>query len=193
MIWLRLLGFASWLKNAATSVFGLIRAYPLQAALIVALVAAGWQWRGRQQALAERDAARTEIAALIEASKANRLAAERQIAERQSKLDQISKDAENDYKTIAKGSDTRLDAYIKRMRIKNDCVSTTPASPERESPGVPSDLPANTGMVAIRDDDLQALVEWFAIGLAAHNQAVTKIEAGVAEPDRAIPAVEFGP
>ena len=53
MFLLRLLGFASWLKNAALSALRLAGRYPWQAALIVALVAAGWQWRGKQHALAQ--------------------------------------------------------------------------------------------------------------------------------------------
>jgi hypothetical protein len=70
MFLLRLLGFASWLKNAALSALRLAGRYPWQAALIIALVAAGWQWRGKQHALAARDAARSEIASMIDATKA---------------------------------------------------------------------------------------------------------------------------
>ena len=144
---------------------------------------------GFKQDVAERD---KQIAALIVASDANRLAAERQIAERQSKLDRTTKDAENDHKAITHDTRTSLATYRDRMRIKNDCVSAAAGPSEREDPGVPADLPADTGMVAIRNDELQALVEWFTIGLAAHNREVAKIEAGVAEPDGAMPDPAFG-
>ena len=59
MIWL--LGIGKWLREAATALLGIVRAYPLQTALIAALCLAGWQWRGKRAALDERDAARAEV------------------------------------------------------------------------------------------------------------------------------------
>lgn len=64
--WLSALG---WLRKAARALFDLACRYPLQAALIVALAACGWLWHGKGKALAERDAARAEIVAMVEANK----------------------------------------------------------------------------------------------------------------------------
>lgn len=69
--WLSVLG---WLRKAARALFDIARRYPLQAALIVAVAACGWLWHGKGKALAERDAARAEINAMVEA---NKVAAER--------------------------------------------------------------------------------------------------------------------
>ena len=41
-----IIGALGWLRKAAGSVFSLARRYPLAAALIVALLACGWMWRG---------------------------------------------------------------------------------------------------------------------------------------------------
>lgn len=62
ILWL--LGAAKWAREAAGALFSLIGRYPLHAALIASLCISGWLWRGRQSALAERDAARDETVAL---------------------------------------------------------------------------------------------------------------------------------
>lgn len=64
-----LLGALGWLRKAATALLDLARRYPLQVALILSLAACGWLWHGKGKALAELDAARAEIAAMIEAQK----------------------------------------------------------------------------------------------------------------------------
>lgn len=61
---LKLLGIGKWLKEALWRVVGLIRRYPLHTALIASLCLSGWLWRGKQSALAERDAAWAETVAL---------------------------------------------------------------------------------------------------------------------------------
>lgn len=60
--WLSALG---WLRKAATALLDLARRYPLAAALIASLCLSGWLWHGKSKALAERDAARAENAALV--------------------------------------------------------------------------------------------------------------------------------
>ncbi len=64
-----LLGALGWLRKAAGAALDVARRYPLQAALIALLCLSGWLWHGKGKALAERDAARAEIAAVIEAQK----------------------------------------------------------------------------------------------------------------------------
>lgn len=64
--WLSTLG---WLRKAARAAIDIARRYPLQAALIALLCFSGWLWHGKGKALAERDAARAEIAAMVEANK----------------------------------------------------------------------------------------------------------------------------
>lgn len=88
IILLKLLGAWNWLRKAATALFDLARRYPLAAGLIVALAACGWLWHGKGKALAERDAARAEIATMVEA---NKVATERAKAAR-AKTEKLSKE-----------------------------------------------------------------------------------------------------
>lgn len=83
-----LLGALGWLRKAATALLDLARRYPLQVALILSLAACGWLWHGKGNALAERDAARAEISAVIEAQKQATAAA---IAAR-AKTEKLTKD-----------------------------------------------------------------------------------------------------
>lgn len=186
MIWLRLLGVFGWLKNAALSAFSLARRYPLQAALLCAVLALFWQYRAIQHVRADRDAARHEIAALIEASNANRLAAERQVKERQAALDKLTKDATNEHEQAQIAASDAVRAYAASHRLRQDCGISAPATvAEGNDTGVPAEMSAHPRLVGISETDLQALVDWLAIGVSAHNQAVDKVNAGVALPDPA--------
>lgn len=69
MLALKLLGIWRWLKTGLSSLLSLAGRYPWQAALVVALVACGWLWHGKGKALAERDAARAQIATITAAQK----------------------------------------------------------------------------------------------------------------------------
>lgn len=61
---LKLLGIGKWLKEALWRVAGIAGRHPWQFALVLALCLSGWLWRGKQSAIAERDAARAETVAL---------------------------------------------------------------------------------------------------------------------------------
>lgn len=182
MLALRLLGAGRWLKQAAAGALGLVRRYPWQAALIVALCLAGWLYRGKHAVERQRDAARAEIAAMIDASKVNRAAAEKQAHEQQAKLDTATKDATDAYQDGLATSRDATARYIAAHRLRaGPCdISAAGAATEGNNPGVPADLPADPPSVAISEADLQAFVDWLQIGVAAHNQAVAKIEAGAA-------------
>ena len=66
---LRLLGVWRTIKALAALLWAYARQYPWQTALVISLCLSGWLWHGKGKALAERDAARAEIAAVIEAQK----------------------------------------------------------------------------------------------------------------------------
>jgi hypothetical protein len=122
---------------------------------------------------------------VIEASNANRAEAERQAHEQQAKLDASTKDAKNDHKAIGKDADSRLVVYRNRMRLDKGCIGPTPAAAEGNNPSVPADVLPDSSMVAIRSDELQNLIDWFKVGLAAHNENVAKVNSGAAMPDPA--------
>ena len=67
MLALKLLGIGKWLREAATGVLGLVRRYPLQAALIVSVCLSVWLWKGRQSARADAAKAERELSAQIAA------------------------------------------------------------------------------------------------------------------------------
>ena len=64
---LKLLGISAWIKKGAYALLCGIKRYPTHAALIASLCLSGWLWRGKQSAIAERDAARDETAQVIKA------------------------------------------------------------------------------------------------------------------------------
>jgi len=185
---LNLLAFCgSWLKKAALSVFSAAVRYPVHAALIVAVVAAGWLWRGKQHAQAERDAARAQIVAIMQASDANRKAAEDQVKRIQAQYDQSATEAQHEYETQLAAARGGLSDYVRSHRLPRYAGGQCAASGTgegKDSP-IPSGLSPDPGMVAVRETDLQALVDWLAVGVEAHNQAVDKINRGVALPDPA--------
>ncbi len=70
MLALKLLGIWRWLKSGLSALLSLAGRYPLQAALIASLCLSGWLWHGKGKALAERDAARADLATITAAQKA---------------------------------------------------------------------------------------------------------------------------
>ena len=99
MLLLKLLGIGKWLKEALWRVLSLARRYPLQAALIVALCLAGWQWRGKREALADLAAEKAAHAASIAqckaASDANRAAQLAQKAAQEAKYTDLKGKADD--------------------------------------------------------------------------------------------------
>ena len=141
-------------------------------------------WDGYKANLAQ---SRAEVKAIKTASEENaRLAwAQKERAEAESR--KLAKDAQDAYDQARAATRTRLADYSGRMRLDKVCRSNPAAAAKGNDPGVPAGLPADSDLVAVRETDLQALVEWLAIGVEARNNAVDKVNAG-----KAIPAVEFG-
>lgn len=103
---LKLLGLWRCLKSGLSALLSLAGRYPWQAALIVAVVACGWLWHGKGEALAERDAARAQIATIAAAQK-----------EATEKAKQARADAEKLTKDLAHATDKHaadLDAISRR-------------------------------------------------------------------------------
>lgn len=182
MLALRLLGLGSWLKNAALSAFGLIRAYPLQTALIVALVAAGWQWRGKQHALAELAAMQ---AAQVTATE-NQIAVNHAPAAKSQAIAERSETDATEY--YAKGRAAGL-AYANAypVRAKEGCASN-PDLPGTDNPAPHDDGQGDAAdMVALSRADFDTLTGNSLRLAKVQQDAQSLIDAGVA-----IPAVEFG-
>lgn len=139
-----LLGALGWLRKAAGAALDLARRYPLQAACIALLCLSGWLWHGKGKALAERDAARAEIAAMIEAQK---VATER-AKQARAKTEKLTKD-------IADATDQHaadLDAISRRaladrMRAKAGSCAASGAAPAAVPDDPARDPGADTGGV----------------------------------------------
>ena len=182
MFILRLLGFASWLKNAALSVFRLAGKYPWQAALIVALVAAGWQWRGKQQALDQLEAME---AAQVTATENQIAVNHAPAAKSQAIAERSNADAPEYY---ARGRAAGL-AYANAHRVRAEaCGPVNPGLPGTDNPAPLDDGTGTVAdMVALSRADFD-LLTGNSLRLAKVQQdSQALIAAGVA-----IPAVEFG-
>ena len=173
--WLSALG---WLRKAARAALDLARRYPLQAALILAVAACGWLWHGKGKALAERDAARAEVAAMVEA---NNVATER-AKEARAATEKLSKELADATDQHAADLDAisrraladRMRAKAPRCDASGAIAATVPDNPAND-PG------ANSGGVyftATEADNLRrhevrsTTCEGWARGLIAEGLAV---------------------
>lgn len=176
MIWL--LSTLGWLRKAATALFDLARRYPLAAALIASLCLAGWLWHGKGNAMAERDAARAEIAAMVEA---NKVATER-AKEARAATEKLSKelaDATDQHAADLDAISRR--ALADRMRAKAPRCDASGATAATVPDGSQVDLGDNSGGVyftAAEADNLRrhevrsTTCEGWARGLIAEGLAV---------------------
>lgn len=175
---LKLLGIGKWLREAAGGVFSAAMRYPWQAALIALLCLSGWLWLGKGKALAERDAARAEIAAVIEAQKQATAAA---IAARANteKLTKELADATDQHAADLDAISRR--ALADRMRAKAPRCASSAAAPAAVPDDPARDPGANSGGVyftATEADNLRrhevrsTSCEGWARGLIAEGLAV---------------------
>lgn len=173
--WLSALG---WLRKTAIAALDLARRYPLAAALIASLCLSGWLWHGKGKALAERDAARAEIAAMIEA---NKVATER-AKEARAATEKLSKelaDATDQHAADLDAISRR--ALADRMRAKAPRCDASGAIAAAVPDGSQVDPGANSGGVyfpAAEADNLRrhevrsTTCEGWARGLIADGLAV---------------------
>jgi hypothetical protein len=197
MLWLAIKlflgGAIKRLMGALAKLWELTCKYPLQVALVVSLCLSGWLWRGRQAARVEaaqwEQAFADQKAAYERASKEASELALAQVKAVEARNAALAKDAQHAYELGSQAADTALARYVAANRVRPNqvCRSPAPAPGEGSDPAVPADLPPDPGMVAIREPELQALVEWVKVGIAAHNGAVDKINAGTAVRELPVP------
>lgn len=125
------------------------------------------------------------------ASDGNRQAAERQVQVWEDTSGTVGRKNENEYRENRSVVRNAVRDYANANRVRSE-VPICPAAPAAEGTdtAVPVGMPPDTGLVAIGERDLQALADWALVGIQAHNQAVEKIEAGLAE---AMPAEPNAP
>lgn len=190
---LKLLGIGKWLKEAAGSVFSAAMRYPWQAALIVALVACGWQtWRLSvvKQSLTT---ARAELVTLTDEFKAAQAAAD--LAQRQAAAANEALQDERNRITayVARNAETArrdaVDRYADRMRLPADCRGPAIAPGVPENPGKPDDQTGAPELVAITRADLDALTHDAVQGAVRYEWLKSLVDGGQAV---VVPDVEFG-
>lgn len=172
-----LLGALGWLRKAATALFDLARRYPLAAALIVALAACGWLWHSKGKALAERDAARAEVSAMIEAGKQATALALKERAANQAAFAKLKKEADNGHSTALADADRRTADFIRLRANRGSCAAKADPASEGPSAGVPESAPAET--VLVEASDVMACSAASIYADEAHKWARGLIEAGV--------------
>lgn len=192
---LKLLGIGRWLKEASSALFGLVRRYPLQAALIASLCLSGWLWRGRQ---AERvEAARWETAfsdQKLAYEKAQAEAKAKQIAAdtRELELKSLLSEKADDLSRLS-SERTRIAVadYARTHRLR--CEAADGAASGTASPGVPGDpgrapeSPEAADMVAVTRSDLDALADEAVQGAVRQRYLNALIDAGWAVPASRLP------
>lgn len=159
---LQLLGLWRWLKSGLSALLSLAGRYPLAAALIVALAACGWLWRGKSSALAERDKARAELIAQADAFKAaNAKAKADQDAlnlANQELSKRIAENAQARNAEIVRATNGAIADYARRNRLQNYCgVSASGVAPVHPDPSGVPESGTQPDMVAIPRDEFETL------------------------------------
>jgi len=187
---LKLLGIGRWLKGAFLALLSWVRRYPLQAALIVAVCASLWLWRGRQAARVE--AARWEQAFAEQKAgyekaqadaKAKQLAADKANLASQTALAAQVEQAHAANDTIRKNA---VDAYARAnpVRVCRQAPGSAPGGSGPADvpgdPGQPSDPTEIPGMVALTRSDLDDLTREAVQGAERFNYLDALIKEGLA-------------
>ncbi len=133
----------------------------------------------------QRDEARATIVQMEAASKAN-LAT--QIAQKQAweaKSDQLAKEADSAHQEAQNNARALASDYADAHRVRPEASRIGPARPagQGNDPGIPVEVPETNELVAITREDLQACTDLGTYAIAAHNNAVDKIEEGLAMPE----------
>lgn len=149
-----------------------------------------WLWRGNMSRDRRIFDLTTERANILAASEEAAKMYKAREADMQRQLFDSAKEAQTDHDEIAQDLNAALARYRAANRLPRQaayCGSSAAAS-EGGDPGVPAQVLPDPGMVAVSETDLQALVDWLAVGVADHNQSVKDIEEGRAMPDPAFSA-----
>mgnify|MGYP003479190457 FL=1 len=180
---LKLLGISAWIKKGAYALLCGIKRYPLHAALLASMCFSGWLWRGKQSALAERDAARDETAQVIKAGQQALAAQIKLHDETKAAYAAKAKEANDDYAKDLAAASTAADRYANANRVRKVCVSRpseTSVSAENSDPGV-LEVPATEALVAITRADFDKCTALYPYANGAYKWGVVLREAGLGE------------
>ncbi len=149
-----------FVKQAIKAAIGFIARYPLQCALALAIVACAWLWRannGLHESIKAERAHYAETVASFKKAQADAEAAQAHNLARVAKAQKdISDEAVKDYRADAADWAARFDRLRKANRGA-PCNTGLPAVSDTAS-GVDAANP-DTGIVAVKIDDLEVLVQ----------------------------------
>lgn len=173
------------LRQGVSIAFDFARNNPWQFALAIALCFSGWLWRGKQSALAERDAARAETAQVITAGQQALAAQIKLHDETKAAYAAKAKEANDDYAKDLAAASTAADRYANANRVRGKaCVgrpSETSSPAENSDPGI-SQIPATeTELVAITRADFDKCTALYPYANGAYKWGVVLREAGLGE------------
>jgi hypothetical protein len=172
-----LLGGLGWLRRVFKALLSFAARYPWQTACVVLAVFGAFLWHGGNVARHERDTARSDVAAMKDAS---RKAGELALAQR--------KADEQHYKEIADNADHQHDAeladarsatqlYVSAHRVRVPAAQGpgggSAAKAEGGDSGVPAESPAEALMVAVSEADVNTCAADYAFAKAAHDWAMS--------------------
>lgn len=187
-------------KQALGTLLGLIRTYPLQAALIASLCLSGWLWRGKSKAIEQRDAWHLAF----DKQKAAYDAAQREAEAKQKAADQSNiagqlaairqQDAAHDQLEAARRSAVSEFRTAGRVRFEAACRPASGAGdagvPDPARPPVDGQAPGD--LVAVKPEQIDA---WSEIELqnAERGEFLRGlVSQGLAVPQSALPEPAFG-
>jgi hypothetical protein len=177
------------LLSGLRALLGIARRHPWQFALIVALCACGWLWRGwsREEAahLADNAKHKAELARIEQASDANLAAQIAQVKAVEAKSAAIAKESDREHSIELAAARSAADRYAARNRVRTETVyrSAPGSTAESDSPGIPADPAPEAFMVAISRDDLDRCATSYAYAVSAHKWAGEMIEKDLAVPE----------
>jgi hypothetical protein len=179
-------GLLKRLWEAATALWGVASRHPWQAALIVAVLAAGWQWRGKQHAMADLAAEKIAHAASIKQyqdasakAKADQTAL---FAENQALSQRIAENAISNHRVNIAATDRALADYATAHGLRKACsgISAPGIAPVPADPGAPDSPSPDADMVAVTRPDLDALAKAAVQGREATSFLIEQVNAGLA-------------
>lgn len=196
---LKLLGIGRWLKQALGTLLGLIRTYPLQAALIVSLCLSGWLWRGKAKAIEQRDAALAEVVSQrYKFEQTQKQAEAKQKAADQSNIaGQLAAIKQQDAAHVQLEAARRsaVSEFIAAGQLRTQAACRSPsgagAAPLRDNPRPPADGQAPGDLVAVKPEQIDA---WSEIELqnAERGQFLRGlVDQGLAVPQSVLPDPQF--
>jgi hypothetical protein len=172
MIWL--LNALGWAKTALTVLADLARRYPCQVALVVALAACAWLWRGWDKAEARIDAMET-------AAKQSEALHRAAIKAQQDKFDKLKKETDDGYKAALADAGDRTSRYIDTHRLRGKSCAIEAAAPgQGEGAGSP-EKPTAEALVAVTEADVKACAGAWVYAQASYEWAQGLIREGVGE------------